>query len=280
MSVTRLANAFAEPRSSVGRWVKPASESMGKKRKCPVSGDLRMIEKVRELCLIERHHTYGHRRIHALIKKQGVKINRKTVYKIMREQGLCQPKIRRRPKRPKRVEKMRPQKPNQGWQIDMTSFQLTTMTTLFLVVVIDCYSRKIMGWTLSRRCRAVEWTAALRMALESAGIDMKEKAIGLTVRSDNGSQPCSKKFVKFLGKHGVKGQYTGYDSPDDNAYVERVIRTIKEEEVWTNSWDRFVEAHEAIEKYLEYYNKERLHSSLGYETPEKAASETVTLNAA
>jgi len=280
MSVNRLAKAFDEPRSTVGRWVAKNSEKEHAQRVCPVSGDPKIVAKVREICLRERHRTYGYRRIHALLKRAGTKINRKTVYKIMKEQGLTQPKVWRRPQRPKRVEKMRPRKPNQGWQIDMTSFTLEGMRTLYLVVVIDCCSRKIMGWTLSNRCRAKEWIAALRMALETAGIDSKEKGRGLTLRSDNGAQPCSKKFVEFLGARGVKGQYTGYDAPDDNAYVERVIRTIKEEEVWPNSWDTLWEAHEAIEKYINYYNQERPHSALGYSTPETAAENKGTLNAA
>ena len=108
----------------------------------------------------------------------------------------------------------------------------------------------------------------------------KDKALGLVLRSDNGAQPCSKKFVEFLGARGVKGQYTGYDAPDDNAYVERVIRTIKEEEVWPNCFDSFWEAHEAIEKFIRYYNEKRPHSALGYSTPAKAAAKSVALNAA
>ena len=71
---------------------------------------------------------------------------------------------------------------------------------------------------------------------------------------------------------GVRGQYTGYDSPDDNAYVERVFRTIKEEEVWPNEYDSFAEAHEAIEDYVNYYNDERIHSALAYRTPNEAAA--------
>jgi len=282
MSISRLARAFAEPRSTVGRWVRPAGpDEETKKRRCPVSGDPEIIAKVSELCLIDRHRTYGHRRIHALLKHRlGVRINRKTVLKIMREAGLTQPKIWRRPQRPKRVEKMKPERSNQAWQIDMTSFQLSCFTTLYLVVVIDCFTRRILGWTLSNRCRASEWVSAARMALESAGIDTKEKAMGLTMRSDNGSQPCSKRFVEFLGKVGVTGQYTGYDAPDDNAYVERVIRTIKEEEVWQNSWDTFWEAHEAIDNYIKFYNEDRIHSALGYITPAQAAANEATLRAA
>jgi putative transposase len=241
-----------------------------------------IIFKVKELCSMDRYRTYGHRRIHALLRREGVQINRKTVLKIMREQGLTQPKVWRRPKRPRRVEKMRADRSNQRWQIDMTSFQLSCCTTLYLVIVIDCYSRQIMGWTLSPRCRASEWTSAVRMALESSGLTTKEavKAEGLVLRSDNGSQPCSKKFVAFLQSHGVKGQYTGYNAPDDNAYVERVIRTIKEEEVWLNSWDTPTEAHKAVDNYISFYNNERLHSALGYTTPAEAAAKDITLNAA
>lgn len=283
MSIHRLACCFEEPRSTVGRWVGPVLMSTeGVKRRCPVSGDPVIVSAVKELCLMDRYRTYGHRRIHALLRRAGIQMNRKTVLKIMREHGLTQPKVWRRPKRPKRVEKMRPDRSNQRWQIDMTSFQLSCCTTLFLVIVIDCYSRQIMGWTLSRRCRASEWTSAVRMALETSGLDNKQaaKAAGLVLRSDNGSQPCSKKFVEFLYTYGVKSQYTGYDAPDDNAYVERVIRTIKEEEVWPNSWDTFLEAHEAVENYINFYNNERLHSALGYSTPATAAAKKITLNAA
>lgn len=145
ISVSRLSEAFAEPRSTVGRWVGPKRKSAPRKRHCPVSGDSAIIAGVRELCFMDRHRTYGYRRIHALLRRQDVHINGKTVLKIMRDETLVQPKVWWRPKRPHRVEKMVPVGPNQGWQIDMTSFQLAGMTTLFLVVVIDCYSRKIMG---------------------------------------------------------------------------------------------------------------------------------------
>ena len=285
LSIHRLALSFEEPRSTVGRWVRPVRQAEIRKRRCPVSGDPLIVSKVREVCLRDRYRTYGYRRIHAILRREGVHINRKTVLKIMRENGLTQPKVWRRPKRARRVEKMSPQRPNQSWQIDMTSFQLSSCATLFLVVVIDCFTRQILGWTLSRRCRASEWTAAVRMALDSSGLGSsslgsREKAKGLTLRSDNGSQPCSRKFVEFLRQHGVKGQYTGYNAPDDNAYVERVIRTIKEEEVWPNNWDTFLEAHEAVESYIRFYNNERLHSALGYITPANAAAKKLTLNAA
>jgi putative transposase len=174
---------------------------------------------------------------------------------------------------------MHPRRPNEGWQIDMTSFALADLTPAYLVLVTDCCTREIVGWTLDRRNRASEWGSALRRGLETRGLVTKAACGGLTVRSDNGSQPCSKKFVEYLGASGVKGQYTGYNAPDDNAYVERVIRTVKEEEIWLNLYDTFSEAHAAIDGYVRFYNEERIHSSLGYRTPREFAAAFVTLTA-
>ena len=281
-SLARLARAFQEPRSSVGRWVAVRETGKATRRRRPVGDDPALREAVREEVLRPRQQGFGYRRITAMLRRKGWPVNRKTVYRIMKEARLLQDRIWRRPLRPRRVERMRPQRPNQGWQIDMTSFQLSDLTPLYLVTVIDCCTRQIVGWTLDRRCRAGEWTAAVRMALESRGLQEKKqvKASGLVLRSDNGAQPCSKAFVEFLGRRGVQGQYTGYDAPDDNAYVERVIRTIKEEEVWPNQWDRWSEAQAAIGQYVAYYNQERIHSALEYRTPNEAAAAYVTLAAA
>jgi putative transposase len=233
------------------------------------------------LCLEPRHQRYGYRRIHALLRRRkGRRINRRTAWRIMREEGLCQERRRHKARRPKRVEKMRPARPNEGWQIDMTSFQLADLTVLYLVLVTDCCTREIVGWTLDRRCRASEWVSALRRGLERRGLVTKESCGGLTVRSDNGSQPCAKKFVAYLASCGVRGQYTGYNAPDDNAYVERVIRTVKEEEIWLNQYETFSEAHAAIEGYVKFYNEERIHSALGYRTPSEIAAAFVALTAA
>ena len=280
ISVRRLARTFQEPVSTVGRWTAPRRKDVVKERYCPVSGDPAIRACVRSLCDKERNRTFGYRRIWALLRRSGLVINKKTVWKIMHEMGLTRPKRWYKPSRPKRVEKMRPVGPNRGWQIDMTGLALSDLTPLYLVIVTDCYTRKIVGWTLDRRCRAGEWVSALRMALESEGLTSKKYCRQLTVRSDNGSQPCSKKFVEFLGKVGVRGQYTGYNAPDDNAYVERVIRTVKEEEIWPNVYDSLSEARAAIETYVNYYNDERIHSALGYRTPNEVAAVYNTLAAA
>jgi len=279
-SIRRLARTFAEPISTVGRWVESGKQKVAKQRRCPVSDNCLLRVKIRQLCDRDRNRTFGYRRIWALLRREGLIINKKTVWKIMHEMGLTRPKIWHKPARPKRVEKMKPVGPNRGWQIDMTGFALSDLAPLYLIMVTDCYTRKIVGWTLDSRCRAGEWVGALRMALESEGLITKEVCRKLTLRSDNGSQPCSKKFVEYLGKTGVKGQYTGYNAPDDNAYIERVIRTVKEEEIWPNVYDTFSEARAAIEAYVNYYNNERIHSAIGYRTPIEVAAAYNTLAAA
>lgn len=282
ISIRRLARGLDEPASSVGRWVRPRppEKPAARRRRCPVSGAPELRARVRALCNEPRHRTYGYRRIWALLRRQGVRVNRKTIWRIMHDEGLVRPKIWHRPLRPKRVEKMRPTAPNQAWQVDMTSFQLTDLTPLFLVVVTDCCTREIVGWTLDRRCRASEWVSAVRMGLESRGPVTKDACGKLTLRSDNGAQPCSKAFREYLGRVGVCGQYTGYNAPDDNAYVERIIRTLKEEEIWGNPYDTWTEAHHALDAYIRYYNDERIHSALDYRTPAEAAAHHRTLNAA
>jgi putative transposase len=282
ISVRRLAQVFVIPVATVGRWVGRSNPEAKRpsQRSCPVSGDHRLRETIRSLCQKDRHQTYGHRRIRALLLRDyGLSVNHKTVYRVMRDLGLLQPRVWRRPQRAKHVERMRPSKPDQGWQIDMTCFELSDLRRVYLTVVIDCFSRQLVGWTLDRRCRASEWISALRQGLESRQLS-GEACRSLVLRSDNGAQPCSQKFVAFLSQHGIKGEYTGYDAPDDNAYVERVIRTIKEEEVWINSYDSFPEAHKAIENYINFYNQERIHQALEYKTPNQTAAPFSNLNAA
>jgi len=278
LSIRRTARALAEPLSSVGRWVKPSAPVAGlRRRHRPVADDPYLRQAIRDLCNDDRHRRHGHRMIRAaLVREIRRPVARKTVARIMREEGLSRPRIWRRPHRPKRVARMRPSQPNRAWQIDMTSFQLSDLTPVFLVIVIDCCTRQIAGWTLGRRCRASDWTSAVRMALESRGLTTKTACAGLTVRSDNGAQPCSKRFAEYLAGAGVKGEYTGYNAPDDNAHVERVIRTIKEEEIWLNGYDTLFEAQAALESYIHHYNVERLHSALDYRTPDEFAARSST----
>ena len=115
ISIRRLGRTFTEPASTVGRWVGPKRQKVTQQRCCPVSGDPVVQSRIRNLCDKTRNRTFGYRRIWALLRREGVIINKKTVWKVMHEMGLSRPKIWYKPARPKRVEKMKPVCPNQGW---------------------------------------------------------------------------------------------------------------------------------------------------------------------
>ena len=268
LSIGRLSVAFSEPRSTVGRWVRsPEPRIKSDSKRCPVSGCPDLREKIKAICLEPRERMRGYRMVRALLRRRhGICVSRKTVNLVMR----------RKPLRPKRVERMRPTRPNQGWQIDMTSFQRSDLRPVYLVTIIDCFTRQLVGWHANDRCKATDWSSAVRMAQESRGMTTKEACSGLVLRSDNGSQPSSKHFVEFLGQCGIQGQYTGYNAPDDNAYVERIIRTIKEEEIWCSDYESLSEARECIDDYVRYYNRDRLHSSLEYQTPDEVYEASIS----
>jgi len=209
---------------------------------------------------------WGHRRVRAKLKKEhGIKIGRKRAIRLMREAGLLCPRKRFKPKR-KHVPQPAATAPRQAWQIDMTSFVLQNLLTLYLVLVIDVFNRKIVGWKLSRRCRADEWLEALDAAV-IAEFPEGVRGKGLTLRADNGSQPTSRKFVEHLDVLGITGEWTGYNTPESNAYVERVIRTVKEDGIWPNEFEDEAEAQTAIARTIAEYNAGYPHSSLGYMSP-------------
>lgn len=156
LAIRRTARSLSEPVSSVGRWAKPSLPMVSPRpRRRRVADDPPLRQAIRDLCNDDRHRQHGHRMIRAaLVRKIARPVARKTVALVMREEGLARPRIWTRPHRPKRVAKMQPSRPDEAWQIDMTSFQLSNLTPLFLVSIIDCRTREIVGWNLHRRCRA------------------------------------------------------------------------------------------------------------------------------
>ena len=94
------------------------------------------------------------------------------------------------------VERMRPRRPHQAWQIGMTSFQRSDLRSVYLVSIIDCYTRPLVGWPANDRCKASDWSSAFCPVLESRGLRTKESCSDLVLRSENGAEPSSKHFVE------------------------------------------------------------------------------------
>jgi transposase InsO family protein len=149
----------------------------------------------------------------------------------------------------------------------MTKFLVPALGWVYLVVVLDWYSKKIVGHHVGLRGRAVEWRQALDMGLQ-AEFPEGVRDQGLKLISDNGSQPTSVSFMADMKALEIEQIFTSYDNPKGNADTERVIRTIKEELLWLEEFGSLEEAQEGIGSWIANdYNRCYIHSSLGYRSP-------------
>jgi len=216
------------------------------------------------------HPFWGYRRVTAWLRhREGLFVNHKTVRKTMKENGLLASQTVHKAKRKSHCRKPGAYKPREIWGIDMTKFMIPSIGWAYLIVVLDWYTKKIVGWEVSLRGRTAEWIGALDKALFS---EFQEgvRGKGLKLVSDNGSQPTSRAFIKEMAVLGVEQIFTSYENPKGNADTERVMRTIKEELIWLNEFRSLDEARERIEDWImNFYNRVYVHSALGYLSPEE-----------
>jgi transposase InsO family protein len=184
----------------------------------------------------------------------------------MKENALLvdvkQYKAKRRPQR----AKPEAQRQNQIWGTDMTKFYVDTVGWLYFVIVLDWYTKKIVGWNLSLRSKAEQWITALNQAVENELVS-GSREYNLMLISDNGSQPTSIKYENNCDTLGIKHITTSYSNPKGNADTERFFRTFKEEVVWVNMFDTVEDATISVESFLTFYNNDYPHSTLGNISP-------------
>lgn len=229
--------------------------------------DRRLLEAIRPIK--EAHPFWGYRRIWAWLKfREGFVVGRKRVYRLLRENDLLVPRKSYRAKRDPDRKKPRATRPRQYWGIDMTKFIVQGLGWVYLVVVLDWCSKKVVGWDLSLRSRSAEWLRALDGAVVSEFAD-GVRGKGLKLISDNGSQPSSRAFMNAAATLGIEQVFTSYNNPKGNAETERFMRTLKEEVVWLNEFESFTGAEEKLRAWFADYNQNYPHSSLGYMSPEE-----------
>lgn len=218
------------------------------------------------------HPLWGYRRIWSYLKyRQGISVNKKRVYRLMKEQQLivtpqARLKAKRGPMRPKPVA----DRPNQFWGIDMTKIKLYGWGWLYLCVVLDWCSKEIVGYSLSLQSKTDHWLDALQMAVNNRfpnGIreDLKDQKLFLI--SDNGCQPTSQRFMMSCSILGMKQIFTTWSNPKGNSDTERVMRTIKEDIVWPYDWDNPFNFEVALNKWINAYNTDYPHQTLNNMTP-------------
>lgn len=247
-------------------WYYAGKNPQATKQRMKETGDRRVNEMIKEIK--NNHPFWGYRRINAWLRhREGITVNEKKVRRLMKENGLNNPVIVHKAKRKMTRNKPRADRPLQYWGIDMTKFMVSSVGWVYLVIVLDWYTKKIVGWDISLRSKTEEWKTALEMGINrefSDGVRGK----GLRLISDNGSQPTSRSFMKHMGILGIEQIFTTYDNPKGNAETERMMRTIKEEIVWLTEFKNYEEAKQKIGKWIDNdYNKFYVHSKLGYRSP-------------
>lgn len=209
---------------------------------------------------------YGTRKLRIRLKKRGYRVNRKRVRRLMRELGLSV--IYRKPRLslPGRRHKIYPyllreltiMRPDQVWSSDITYIRLAH-GFVYLVAIIDVFSRMVMAWALSTTLEKDFCLEALRASLGRGRPEI--------FNTDQGSQFTSPEFTGFLESQGIRVSMDGRGRVYDNIFVERLWRSVKYEEVYLHEYRTVAEARAHLGDYFRFYNGERPHEALGYRTP-------------
>lgn len=229
--------------------------------------------------IIEIYHKnrqrYGSPRIYRQLLREGYHIGKKRVERLMQEldiQAVAKRKYKAttdsahsKPVAENYLNRnFTPEKPNQAWVADIT-YIWTAEGWLYLATIMDLYSRKIIGWSLRERLTKELVIGALDMAVKQRNLPPD-----LLLHSDRGSQYASELYQLHLLKYGILCSMSGKGNCWDNAVMESFYRTLKVELIYQNKYETRREAQRDIFEYIEiFYNRERLHSSLGYYSPEE-----------
>jgi len=236
-----------------------------------------LLEEIREIHEGSRKR-YGSPRVHATLRKRGRMCGRHRVARLMRENGLCV-----RPKRRYRVttdskhslpvaENLLHRQfaigtPNRAWVVDL-SYLPTAEGWLYLAVVLDLGTRRVVGWSMGTTMTRSLVIAALELAIRRC-----RPPVGLIHHSDRGSQYASQDYQRLLEEHGMIPSMSRKGDCWDNAVMESFFHTLKSELIGNRIFATREEARQEVFAYIEvWYNRQRLHSALGYRTPEEYES--------
>jgi len=238
--------------------------------KGPERAELQLRQTIQEIAL--EMPTYGYRPMTAELRRRGCLANHKRVLRLMRADNLlCRPRRRfvattdsghSLPVYPNLARQLDITTTDQLWVADITYIRLPA-EFVYLAVVLDAFSRRVIGWALDQHLLTELPLTALRMALRT-----RQVRAGLVHHSDRGVQYASTDYVSLLVKHQIRVSMSRVGNPYDNARAERFMRTLKHEEVFLSDYEDLTEARASIRRFIErVYNRKRLHSALGYLPP-------------
>lgn len=220
------------------------------------------------------HPFWGYRRVWAYLRYvAGLGINKKRILRLMRKHHLLVKhnmalKACRTPQRSKPIAA----RPNQWWGIDMTKVKIEDYGWVYVVIILDWYTKKLVGYYTGLQSKSEHWLEALDMAVNRQ-FPNGVRGHDLFLMSDNGCQPTSISFMKTCQSLNIRQVFTSYNNPKGNADTERMIRTLKEECLWLKEWRNPFELINDFKTWAEEFNASYLHSALGYKTPLQKESE-------
>ena len=237
------------------------------KAKLPSDEGEVLLNQIRDIW--ERWPFYGYRRIHIALIKQGIMVNRKRVQRLMKEAGIqaiyprpntsANTKAHRR--YPYLLKNLSITRPNHIWATDITYIKLPS-GFVYLVTILDVFSRRILSWRLSNSLSTIFCLEALNEALEIYGVPE-------IFNSDQGTQFTSDEWIYTLINWDIKPSMTGVGRCLDNIHQERFWRTLKYENTYIYGYENMGDARTKIGNFIKFYNHERPHQSLDYQTPDE-----------
>jgi transposase InsO family protein len=249
----------------------------------PIEEDMTVRSAIQEIAL-EHRRRYGYRRMTAELRKRGMVANHKRVARMMGADNLLATRHRKLVLKTQSNEdieiqlnlarRLKTTAPNQLWIADITYIRLRT-EFVYLAVILDAYSRKVVGWALNRTLRARLPLTALEQAIMNRG-----PCPGVVHHSDRGIQYASDDYLRVLQQHGMTPSMSRPGNPYDNATCESFFKTLKQEEIYANDFYDLEHLLESVGTFIEcYYNRCRLHSALGYRSPDELEKESSRSNA-
>jgi putative transposase len=243
------------------------------REQAPEEEQMAVRSAIQEIVVEHRRH-YGYRRVARELRARGMAVNHKRVLRLMQDDNLLavqrkQFVVTTESNHTLEVavnlaRRMQLTGVNQLWVADITYIQLWR-EYVFLAVVLDAYSRKVVGWALSRRMDSRLAMEALEMALAQ-----RQPPPGLVHHSDRGVQYACREYTALLERHQMVASMSRPGNPYDNARCERFLQTLKREEIYASAYRDLEDLRARIEEFIErYYNQKRLHSALGYRSPEE-----------
>lgn len=265
LTIERMCQLAQVSRAGLYRFLNPP-ETAG-------DDEIELRAHMQKIALAHRRN-YGYRRMTRELRDQGRPVNHKRVARLMREDNLLS--LRRRKfvvtthsrhrlqVHLNLASRMKLTGINQLWVADITYIRLP-LEFVYLALILDAFSRKVVGWELDR-CL----TSALTLAALGKAIGERQPAPGLVHHSDRGLQYASTEYVQVLQQHGIQPSMSRAGNPYDNATCESFIKTLKAEEIYVSQYQNLEHLRTNVEVFIEqYYNRCRLHSALDYRSPEK-----------